>query len=58
MRACIVTLHVYYTPKLVNKLPEESNCGNRITNAVEIEKEFVVDSLPVGVDWHELWTHV
>jgi len=32
--------------KLVNKLPE-SRIVEIITNAVEIEKEFVVDSLPV-----------
>jgi hypothetical protein len=46
-RPCLRPACLLYS-KLVNKLPV-SRIEEIITNAVEIEKEFVVDALPVSL---------
>ena len=46
MKVSTVTLLVYSTTELTNKLPKE-RVIEIITSAVNIEKEFVTDALPV-----------
>ena len=48
---CDFACHLY-TKHLINRLPEDT-VVEIIKDAVNLEKEFVTDALPVKINWYE-----